>query len=252
MRFSKLGLLFVLCLPLPLGATTHVWVETDEGVWLASDTLIIHTSDDGIKTNRTACKVVLSPGRMIFNAGGFRNWEELQKDESLLPNDEIDVTTKKLLSIMLGNHKDYLLNNPGINPKGYSEFVWVIQVGKNGFKEARCQETIDQTESECPRISSTIGVPYGIGKVVDFAKARALQDESYRKQILANPKVELIKLLDAEALVQNGKTAPPYSVFLLHPDGTVSDYSDQHVCEIPKEVTVRNEHVSPRPNPNSK
>jgi hypothetical protein len=76
-------------------------------------------------------------------------------------------------------------------------------------------------------------MPYGFGTKVDEARARASRDPDYAKRITRSPKAELIRILESEASEPNAMVGPPYTVFLLRPDGSVSDFSDKPVCGSP-------------------
>jgi hypothetical protein len=212
-----------------LHATSHVYVLTDDGVWLASDTLMYH--DDGSELTRSSvCKVVISSGRLLFNAGYFGDFAALKRSESMLPFESPEVTVEKVLDIMRGNHQDLPVGTAN-RPDVAAEDAGIVEVvGAGDFRSYKAFLATDLTARRIVPVPLREGIPYGFGKGVDEARERASRDPEYAKRIAKSPKAELIRILESEASEPNAMVGPPYTVFLLRPDGSVSDYSDKRIC----------------------
>jgi hypothetical protein len=79
-----------------------------------------------------------------------------------------------------------------------------------------------------------MGIPHGFPDpiVVQFRDA-AVNDPAIAAWNAAHPREELLKILNQEATTRSDLVEPPFTILLLHNDGTVSDYSDQPLCTIP-------------------
>jgi len=212
-----------------LHATSHVYVLTNDGVWLASDTLMYH--DDGSELTRSSvCKVVISSGRLLFNAGYFGDFAALKRSESVLPLEDPEVTVEKVLKIMRGNHQDLPVGTANRADVAAEDAGIVEVVAAGDFRSYKAFLATDLTARRIVAVPLREGIPYGFGKGVEEARERASRDPEYAKRITRSPKAELIRILESEASEPNAMVGPPYTVFLLRPDGSVSDFSDKRIC----------------------
>ncbi len=218
-----------LLLTVSLHATSHVYVLTEDGVWLASDSLLYH-NDDSTLTRSTTCKVVIRSGRLLFNAGYFQNFAALKRAESALPLESPRRTVERALDIMRINHQDLplsLANRPDLA----AEDVGVVQVVGGTYRSYQALLATDLSTHAIVTVTLQEGIPHGFGSGVDAAQQRASRDPAYAKRIARSPKTELIRILESEASEPNSMIGGPFTVFLLRPDGSVSDFSDQRICE---------------------
>ena len=212
-----------------LHATSHVYVLTSDGVWLASDTLMFH--DDGsVLTRSSVCKVVVSSGRLLFNAGYFQDFAALKRSESVLPLEDPEVTVEKVVKIMRGNHQTLPVGIANRADVAAEDAGIVEVVAAGDFRSYKAFLATDLFARRIVPVPLREGIPYGFGTKVDEARARASRDPEYAKRIARSPKAELIRILESEASEPNAMGGPPYTVFLLRPDGSVSDFSDKPVC----------------------
>jgi hypothetical protein len=180
-------------------ATSHVFVRNSEGVWLASDSLVIHNDGKQV-TSSKQCKVAISRGQLFFNTGFFKDMKLLRSQESALPFANMAATEASVNELLKTNHMD-MSNDP--------------------------KHTPDQ-------LVVNAGILHGFGDAVNRVRDAAGKDPVLATRIAKNPKQELLKVLEEEAIMRNGEVEGPFTVLLLHNDGTVSDYSDQHLCVIPE------------------
>jgi hypothetical protein len=212
-------------------ATAHVFVQTSEGVWLASDSLWRHTSADGSKTSWPGCKVVVSRGRLIFNAGQFKDSKLLMMQESTLPFAvDIETTKTSLVSLFADNNPYSPEDRP---PSKFSLSGGILQVHNSVFQEQKFGQNVDRGVDTRTIDATFIGIPHGFGIAVEKARNAALKDPEYAARIAKNPKEELLKILGDEVTIHSDEVGPPFTVLLLHNDGTVSDYSDKRICLMP-------------------
>lgn len=194
-----------------------------------------HTDGSGVTTLSNVCKVSIVRNRFIFNAGHFKSIPVIKSQEDTLPLESIDVTVDKLLSFMATNHMD-MTGDPMNSPLLLVVNAGIIQVSNNEFSA----KMIGQTDSLVPQIiyirEFTYGVPHGYGDAIARDREAAAADPSLAKKIAADPKAEILKLLQEESSTQPDAVGGPFTVLLLRNDGTVSDFSDQPMCKIPPEA----------------
>ena len=236
-----IGSFVTFSLPYSCSATSHVFVLNEDGVWLVSDTLWLHS--DGITvTSFNKCKVVMTKGRIIFNAGGFTDLNALHEQENALPVEDIQVTEAKAMDLM----KPYLQRTLLPNSDRMVMHVGIIQVQDGVFTARWAGLSEDLTKGYDAYVKAfRPGVPHGYGDIVTKVNAETLTDPAVEQRIAKDPKAELIKILEEETKNHPGLVGPPYSVLLLHRDGTISDMSDTLACEVPKEI----EYVKKTPTP---
>ena len=140
----------------------------------------------------------------------------------------------------------YAKLKPGDDPNIAYWRAGIIAVNDNTFAaEFYRLHNVEGPQHKEPRISP-IGVPDGLGVLTEKFQDAAKADAEYRNKIETNPKEELIKILEEEAKAAPQVVGGPYTVFLLHPDGTISDYSEKKYCEIPKDAEYQ-EKTQPQP-----
>jgi hypothetical protein len=66
----------------------------------------------------------------------------------------------------------------------------------------------------------------GLDDISGMANHWAKTDPEYKDWLIKNPKLGLTQILDEESSKDPHDIGPPYTVFLLRPDGTVIDNSD--------------------------
>ncbi len=213
------------------GATEHVFVRNQDGVWLVSDSLTIHIDRNGRSTQSTGCKVAISRGQLFFNRGAFRDVRLLLSQENALPFSDIITTKASIQKYLTGNHQD--VTDPLRLPDSPVVQTGILQVEDGVFRA----EIIGQTKS-FDKVGRTIpemriGVPHGFGEAVRRINMQAFADSSVASRIAANPEQELLKMIKEEAIMHEDIIKAPFTVLLLRPDGTVSDFSDERLCTIP-------------------
>jgi hypothetical protein len=222
-------------------ATSHVFVLNEDGVWLVSDTLWLH-NDGNTVTSFNKCKVVMTKGRLIFNAGGFTDLTALREQENALPIEDIRATEAKAVNLM----KPYLQRTMFPNSDLMVMNVGIIQVQDGVFAARWAGLSQDLSEGYDDWVKTfRPGVPHGYGDIVKKVNAETLTDPTVEERIAKNPKGELIKMLEEETKSRPEVVGPPFSVLLLHRDGTISDMSDTPICEVPKDI----EYVKQPPTP---
>jgi hypothetical protein len=227
--------LFLLYLPIPSEATSQIFVMNNDGVWLASDTLNIHNTQDGVQTRSEICKFVMRRGSVIFNAGSFSDIHKLQEEQMKLQISELDSQDmiNNVTNLLLKYHADVPYHDPNA-----SELMTGIVTVKDGAFSAELyfeQEDLAHYDRK-PILKFIPGHPHGFGDLVTKTRDAAFYDPALRAKIAANPKKELLQILSDEASEPGSLVGPPYTVLLLHPDGTISDYSDNNVCVVPKDA----------------
>jgi hypothetical protein len=115
MLAKVMGIIFVIFSASVTGqATSHAFVRNEHGVGLASDSLNIN-KDGKLITKSQVCKVVISKGRLLFNAGYFQDVRLLMRQEAALPFEDIRVTKKRVVQLLASNHMD-MSNDPRNSP----------------------------------------------------------------------------------------------------------------------------------------
>jgi hypothetical protein len=114
----------------------------------------------------------------------------------------------------------------------------VIQV-TDGVYSAELTSLLNNLKIADQDVPLTLGIPYGFEPEVEKAHAAAVADAVLRKQIAEHSEAQLLKILELEASQPNSNVGPPFTIFLLHKDGTVSDYSQRHICNIPPDALYR-------------
>lgn len=226
--------LFAALTPCPCLATYHVFVRTPEGVWLASDSLLLH-SDGHVTTKRIVCKVVVARNRLIFSAGEFKNLPELMRQEEELPLADEYTTTHALGNILLTAHQDKL-RTLSESREIFDVSARVIQVTNGNFEAYAAYQnaSLETTDRYLPPPFEE-GLPHDLQGV----KSELTKDDTSpqaQKAFLSNPKRELLRVMRRVAS-HNQTVGQPFTILLLHPDGTVSDVSDadgRGLCSIPK------------------
>jgi hypothetical protein len=229
LRFLSLGLL--LAPACPCSATTHIFVLNKEGIWVGSDSLGYRKG-----VERAFCKVAASHKRLILNTGSFVDVDKLVRDENELPEmsflamqDALAALLKK--SVLLD--KDYLVKPVSGDPVSGGEIILLQFVDGQPRAEAM---VISPLGDEWRRWFKLVdGQPHGVGipQLVDSFNLSAKEGSSGAAEVAKNPKVEILRMLQAEADALPGFSGPPYSVLLLKPDGTISDFSEKPVCAVP-------------------
>jgi hypothetical protein len=226
-------------------ATSHVFVRNEEGVWLASDSLQYHNDGQRITASHV-CKVAISKGQLFFNAGFFKNLTLLKEQESALPFASLDVTRDSIGRLLLSNHMD-LSQDPRHNPTQLVVNTGTLQVENSVFRAVMTGQTDSMKDYDKFVLKFTIGIPHGYGTVVDRVRDLAAQDPTAAARIAANPKAELLNILEEEAIMRPSEVEGPFTVLLLHNDGTVSDFSDKPLCMIPENA----QYIGPSKRKNS-
>jgi hypothetical protein len=211
--------------------TSHVFVRNEEGVWLASDSLIIH-SDGHQRTKTHTCKVAITKGQLFFNAGFFKDMELLREQESALPFASMEATKNSVWELLKTNHMD-LSQDPKHNATQLVVNTGILQVDSSVFRAALLFQTDSMQNLYKSLLKFTVGIPHGYGNVVDRVNKLAAQDPTVAARIAADPKSELLKILEEEASTRP-EVEGPFTALLLHSDGTVSDFSDKPLCTIPE------------------
>jgi hypothetical protein len=210
-------------------ATSHVWLYTGDGIWIASNSLLEHVEHNRPPIKRVSCKVVVSKNRVVMNAGEFANMDDLLREERRpsLSEMTIEQVGTRLMALMSSN---YNLDAP--HPLGMLALIEFRMAHFEG-SEPRILRGVYLLElpktPDAPRsISIESGIPYGVGldDIIGMANHRAKTDPEYKDWLIKNPKLGLTQILDEEASKDPHDIGPPYTVFLLRPDGTVIDNSD--------------------------
>ena len=213
-------------------ATSHVFVRNEQGVWLASDSLVIHR--DGMRVTRSKqCKVSITRGRVFFNAGSFKNMKLLLYQESDLTLDSFENTTPTVLELLKNNRSDFRDDPHYSQNRSVVVNTGILQVKNSVFRAEMIGWTDSLAVSRNPILDFKVGIPHGFGESVDRVRDAAAKDPKLAARIASHPKEELLKILKEESIMHRATVGEPFTVFLLHIDGTVSDFSDQKVCEIP-------------------
>ena len=123
-------------------ATAHVFLQTNEGVWLGSDSLSGHTSEGGEQHSSSKCKAVISLGRLIFNAGSFKDVNLLTSQMAALPLDKAETTEELILELLKTNHMD-TAQIPNYAPGKTIVHAGILQVDHHVFTELWFGQTDD-------------------------------------------------------------------------------------------------------------
>jgi hypothetical protein len=216
-------------------ATSHVFIRNEEGVWLGSDSLIGHNDGSGKTVFSSVCKVSVVKNRLIFSAGFFKSIPLIKSQEDALPLESIDATVDKLFQLMATNHMD-VTTDPKYNLNMLVVNVGVIQVSNGEFSGKMLGQT-DALNGQIISINEfKFGVPHGYGDAISRENHAAITDPALADKIVSNPKAEILRLLQEEAIMRPEAVKGPFTVLLLRNDGTVSDFSDQPMCTIPPEA----------------
>lgn len=224
----------------PCYATSHIFVMSDKGdVWLVSDTLEVNRDYSyylkrDIVTKATVCKVSLERGRIVFDAGFFTDAAQMRSAVLALPSRDVDVVAENTKPIL----KQYSWNPPTvpIDPHLIAHAAGIIQV-VNGVFSADLIELATDLQTFNPlvvRPPITAGIPHGFGPVVDTERHAAETDSNIRLKISEHPEAELLRMVKEATHLDPDSIGPPFTVLVLHKDGTVSDYSSKPVCTIPE------------------
>ena len=248
-KISSVGaILGLMCILIsPCYATSHAYVLSDKGeVWLVSDTLEVHTERsmlfDGLfQTKVTVCKVIVERGRLMFNTGSFSDLSQLESEESTLPLSDFETTEKRIEPLLL---KYRMVALDSGEPMGWQSAGWV-QVSRGVYSGGMVNFQFTRTAKPGilheggdtrPILHLIPGVPQGFGPLVDTMHHKTYYDHELSKRISEHPRAALLKILQQEAIENPDSIGPPYTIFLLHKDGTVSDYSKTPVCKIPADA----------------
>lgn len=207
--------------------TEVVYVVTEQGVWIAGDSLRIHSDVDGRETPLSLCKLYISPGRVFFNPGAFRDLAELAKDEVEHPLEDPLQTSRKVLLLLSRNRQGPPSEN---RPLG----AGFVQVRSGQFEAMLFGTDKDQPGVVgWPVYMNVKGVPHGSGPNVDANRDAAFHDPKIAARFLKNPKGELLRMLREASADPKDRVSTPFSVLLLKADGTITDYSDNALCQNP-------------------
>ena len=228
----------------PCYATCHVFIVAKDGsIWIGSDTLEQDLYDGHVVSNLTKCKVVIQRGRIIFNAGWFTDTTLLRSAEANLPGTKAMTTAQSLEHLLAQYHWEPA--GTAIDPHFFAQHSGVIQVDHGVYSAALCSLSTNHNNGFHQPIYLTIaGIPHGYGDSVDEAKAKAAKDFTFRRWVSEHPKVEILTILKKESILHHDTVGEPYTIFVLHKNGTVSDYSQKHVCEIPPDARYRRNQSS--------
>jgi hypothetical protein len=217
-------------------ATSHAFVMSDKGdVWLVSDTLSVNFTSSFylrtlIKTKSTACKVNVQRGRMIFIAGSFNSASLLHQDLADLPFESPNQKTIDSIDKLMWKHRAPF--SASTSPTYSDKNAGVIQV-TDGVYSAKLTSLLNDLRIFNQDLPLTVGVPYGFETEVIKAHDAAVSNPVLRKLTAEHPEAELLKILEREASQPNSDVGPPFTIFQLHKDGTISDHSTSHVCKVP-------------------
>jgi len=223
--------------PLSLSATSHIWVLTPDGVWLASDSLLEHHDYfRGPSSYSNICKVQISRGRFLVNRGDFRSVSDLARSEQALPFADPLSTINRMIEIMQGNHQGQYPQLSG-NQHSPIEDAVVIERFENKFMTGLGTVEPNLSADTPVILELKMAELFALGNQrLDKPAYRSRTNSTYQAELIMNPKLELLRLLALEAIDEPTAIGPPYTVLLLHPDGSVSDYSDTPLCEIPSDA----------------
>lgn len=235
-KFSSTLILF--CLSQMAYATSEAFVRGRGGVWVASDTLLSH-ADNGHVTKSTICKVIVQRGRIMFNAGEFSDVRRLMTVEAGVPQADFE-TSSRFIATLLRQYS-WLPDGSPTDPSWGGQSFGVVQVVNGLYSGGMVTLSVDLHHyHKSPVLPPfTAGIPHGFSDAVERERIAAQTDAALRRWISEHPKAELLKMLREETQNPLEGVAPPYTVFLLHEDGTVSDYSRVHVCKIPEDALYR-------------
>jgi len=168
----------------------------------------------------------------------------LRSQEAALPFEDAKVTKALILELLKTNHMD-LTRDPTHTADQLVVNSGILQVDGHGFTELMFGQTDDLRLQSMPVNEIKMGVPHGFGTTINRVRDEAYKDPALAAWIAGHPKEELLKILNEEASTRPTEVEPPFTVLLLHNDGTVSDYSDQPLCTIPADA-VHVEHADPK------
>ena len=212
----------------PCWCTSHLFVLNKDGIWVASDSLVTH--NDG-RPPSTVCKVVKGNGRLLLMTGTFRDSDEILKAERRLrdlPGAFFAMDVDRILK------KNVLMDGPGAgiimlqveDGQSLGLFLQVDGKGNPIHPYSYFAQAIE-------------GVPHGTGpdekttKMIKTFHDEAQNDPLIRAKISKNPKDELLQMLKKVADADPADVGPPFTVFLLKLDGSITDFSapDSKICE---------------------
>jgi hypothetical protein len=176
-------------------ATAHLFVWTNEGIWVASDSLQDHSNLDGSHIATHVCKTAISKNRIVMNTGPFRSLESLIQAESKLPPMPVKQISDALMDLIAQNH----MLNPPLPPNGGDPTVrFLLATFEDGKPSVKVGEYDIWTGKRLTwEFHFTVGVVGGSGipALTNEAYNRSLNDIEYRKRIEQDPKKELTTLL---------------------------------------------------------
>jgi len=231
-RFTAIALLAIIAAN-ACWATSHVFVRNADGVWLASDTLVVHS--DGIQiTMSHSCKVSVSRNQLLFNTGRFSDIKGLMMQEASLPFASMAETLRKVAYLLSTSHMD-TRGEENYNPDHVIVSTGILQVENSVFRAKMLNQT-DNLKHYINYVNEDFqpGIPHGYGDAVHEANIAAKSDVDLTARLLQNPKEELLRILREESTLRPAEVSGPFTVLLLRPDGKVSDYSDEPLCVIPE------------------
>jgi hypothetical protein len=224
-------------------ASAVVFARNEEGVWLVSDSLEGH-SDGSQTTYSHRCKVVISRGRLIFNVGHFKDLLLLRSQEADLPFENIDVTKNAITKLLETNHMD-MSGDPKNAPNLLVVNTGIVQVEDSIF-QARMIGQMDSMQNAIRFIKDwKMGFPHGMGDATQLARDESLLDPEVAARIMENPKTELMKIMMEEVKSRPDEVGGPFTILLLHSDGTISDFSDNSLCRVPPDVVHKLTPICP-------
>ena len=217
----------------------HLSCRIKAEVWLVSDTLALHTDCNYYlktcsTTKSTACKVVIQRGRLIFNAGAFSSIPNIEKEEKEIPLSGVKPTSVSNAHLQ----QKYCMEGyclPNSFPERF-QLTGVVEAIGGEYSGVKVDSSMNPDNPTGYIVPLDPGLADGYGDVIERVHKEARTDSVLRKKLAANPKEELLKILKEEADSDSKYTGPPFTVLVLHKDGTVSDYSQKHVCDIPADA----------------
>ena len=183
----------------------------------------------------TVCKAYLSPNRIMFSAGHFRELDQMPKDFENLPLADLGSTVDNMLRIMRWNMQD-----PASPPLQPDHFFSAASLGVIQFREGHVEAKLGALGTDYAQVAyrdidpAKFGVPRGLGTQQVIDRTHEVEaNPTLAAQIAEHPKEELLRLLKSEAAEPNTNVGGPFTVLLMDNNGVVTDHSDNLVCLVP-------------------
>ena len=166
----------------------------------------------------------------------------LLSDLADLPLDERDHIYQPGTDLLRKHLLPEMADDPqGMIPGNAQLQAFGVQVFASNFKGFKFGVIALGKPVEPIYVNYNDGIPHGIGRI-SFQTIKQNLTTGQRDKLISSPVEELTRILESESHDPSSSVGAPFTVLLLHLDGTISDESSgpgKGVCKIPTDALYR-------------